>query len=146
MRGMSLRFASLKAGLPARGQYVLGRSCSWPTPSIFPSTLLHLSAGLVPRFALLYAFFYVILSNINLIFFRPNENIPTLSKFRGNAGLQTQTSAQILNLFPLLRTQTVDLPAVDVLHSPALYVTSSLFVPERQAGVTREHSHPQTSF
>jgi hypothetical protein len=110
----------------------------------FPSTLLHSTAEFVPRFALLcMCFFYIRSSNITIFFF-PNESLP-LSKFRGNSGLRTQTSAQILNLFPLLYILTANLPSADVLHSPALYLTPSLFVPEEQVGITREHSQGQTS-
>ena len=137
MRGLSLRFTYLKAGLLAEGQYLFRRSCSQPNPSSFLSTLLRPTAELVPRFALLcVSFFNASPSNITIIFFCPTEPLP-LPKFRSTEGLQTQTSTQILNLFPLLHILPANLPSVDVLHSPALYLTPSLFVPKGQTGISR---------
>lgn len=46
---------------------------------------------------------------------------------------------------PKFSTYFPCLPPVDILHSPALYLTPSLFVSKGQTGITRERSQRQTS-
>jgi hypothetical protein len=96
----------LKAGLLARSQYVSGRSSDPPTRSKFSAALLGPGehGGLVQYIKSTWHCMLSMQSSISN--FLSRRSTPTVTKFRHNAALQTQNSAQMLNFFPLLHTQT----------------------------------------
>ena len=120
----------MKANLQIRGQYESSKSSDSSSQSEFDVVFLGPTAN-----AELAAEFHIALHASHAAVpastskFRPEDSPPNVINYFLTFN-DTQNSAQMPNNFLLLHAQTVQFPQPYLLHSPTLYIATSLPLPE----------------